>query len=117
MICRRTRLSYLIAPVLCLMLLSGIFGLVRLRSSVISIEYRIGSLERQKAEALKRQKVLAAELASLLSIQEVGNRDIALVFPDRQKVFYVNRDTGGVPYSASLAGGQESFKFSEITKN
>jgi hypothetical protein len=117
MIYRRNRLSFLITPVLCLLLLSGIFGLVRLRSSVISIEYRIGSLERHKAEALKQQKVLAAQLAALHSIQEVGNRDIALVFPDRQKVFYVNRDTGGIPYSAALAGGQESFKFSEVTKN
>lgn len=105
MIYRRNRFSYLIAPVLCLVLLSGIFSLVRLRSSFISIEYSMGALERQKTEALRRQKVMAAQLAALFSIREVGKRDIALVFPDRRRVFYVKRDAGGVPYSAALNKG------------
>jgi hypothetical protein len=114
---RRSRLSYLITPVLCLLLLSGIFSLVRLRSSFMSIEYRMGDLERQKTDALKQQKVLAAQLAAMLSIREVGKRNLSLVFPDRKSIFYVKRDTGGVPYSAAMSGGQKSFKFQVFRDN
>jgi hypothetical protein len=99
---RRNTISHLLAPLLCLVLLLSMFGLVRLRSSIVSIEYRIGDMERQRAEALKEKKIMAADLAALLSIGEVENRDVALVFPDRQKVVYVKRDDGGVPYIASL---------------
>jgi hypothetical protein len=87
---------------LSILLLLSIFGLVWLRSSYVSVEYRIGAMETQKAEALKEKKALAAELAALLSLDEVEQRDISLVFPDRQKVIYVKRDGGGVPYSAAL---------------
>ncbi|GAB4387587.1 MAG: hypothetical protein Kow0025_02010 [Thermodesulfovibrionales bacterium] len=80
----------------------GVFGLVWLRSSIVSLEYRIGEMQMQKAQALKEEKALAAELAAFLSIQEVKERRAALVFPDRQRVVHVMRDQRGIPYTASL---------------
>jgi hypothetical protein len=83
--------------------MAGFFGLVKLRSSVVSVEYNIGALEQKKDEALRERKLLVAELASLRSIQVVDAREMALAFPDRQKVFYVKRADGGVPsYTVSL---------------
>lgn len=78
----------------------GVFGLVWLRSSVISLEYHIGRMEKQKLEALKQKRAFEADLAALLSIRQV--EDGNLVFPDRKRVFYVKRDKGGIPYAASL---------------
>jgi hypothetical protein len=99
---RRSVLSYCVKPFLCFLLLLGVFGLVWLRSSIVSLEYRIGEIELMKSGALKEQKALAAELAACLSIQKVEDRKVALVFPDRQRVVHVKRDERGLPYTASL---------------
>jgi hypothetical protein len=99
---RRSIVSRLAVPFMVVVLCVGIFGLVWLRSQTISTEYRIGQLEREKIEALKEEKALYAQMASLLSIQEVARSDMDLEFPDRQRVVYVRRDTGDVPYKASL---------------
>jgi hypothetical protein len=97
-------ISYLIRPLLVMLLFLGVFGIVMLRSNIVSMEYGIGAMERQRDEALKERKTLVAEYALLRSIQRVDERDIALEFPDRQKVFYVKRDEGGIPYTVSLRG-------------
>lgn len=99
---RRGILSWLVGPVLCVCLLAGIFGIVWLSAKVTSTEYRIGLLDREKTEALKEEKALYAEMSSLLSIERVAEGEAGLQFPDRQKVVYVRRDTGGVPRTASL---------------
>jgi hypothetical protein len=99
---RRSIFSRLALPVMVVVLCAGIFGLVWLRSQTISTEYRIGQLEREKIEAMKVEKALYAQIASLLSIQEVVRSDMDLQFPDRQRVVYVRRDKGDVPYKASL---------------
>lgn len=95
-------LSFLAKPFLIILLLAGIFGMVRLRSGIMSVEYEIGSLEHQMAEAADDAQLLKAELAALLSIRQVDERRISLAFPDRKRVIYVKRDEGGAPYTASL---------------
>ncbi|MEJ2314125.1 MAG: hypothetical protein P8Y85_04980 [Nitrospirota bacterium] len=94
--------SRLAVPVLVVFLFAGIFGMVWLRSRITSMEYRMGTLEREKVEALKQEKALYAEMSSLLSIEQVAKNGMKLEFPDRQRVIYVKRDKGGVPYTASL---------------
>jgi hypothetical protein len=101
---RRNVLVSLLKPVLVFILLTGVFGLVWLRSSIISIEYDIGDLERQKAATIAEAQLLRAELSALTSIREVEERRLALAFPDRQRVIYVKRDHGGGPYTASFTG-------------
>lgn len=97
--------SYVVKVFSCFLVVLGVFGLVWLRSSIRSVEYEIGALERELGGVQKGRKVLVAERASLFSIQKTGKiagERIGLDFPDRAKVFYVKRDKGDIPYEASF---------------
>lgn len=103
---RKSVSSYLIIPFLCVLLFTGVFALVWLRSNIVSIEYRIGEVEKGKFEAVRETKALEAEMAALLSMQETVARltDEEFVSPERKKVVHVKRDKGGAPYTASFRG-------------
>lgn len=94
------------APILGVLVFMGIFGMVWLRSEIISTEYAIGRLESQMEEAMKEKQHLEAMLSSAMSIQEVGQRGMSLNFPDRQRVFYVLREEGVLRQTASLKEGR-----------
>jgi hypothetical protein len=94
------------APVLGVLVFMGIFGMVWLRSEIISTEYAIGKLESRMEEAIKEKQKLEAVLSSVMSIREVGQRGLGLNFPDRQKVFYVLREEGVIGQTASLKKGR-----------
>lgn len=99
--------SFVLIPLAVVLLLFGIFSIVWLRSSVRTVEYSIAQLDNKRMETLKERKMLLAEKASLLSIQNVkdtGDGKVGLVFPDRVKVIYVKKEKGVTPYKASLAG-------------
>ena len=81
---------------------AAIIGLIVLRSGVTSMEYRIGSLERQRVQALTERKGLEADLASLKARSRVDEDQLALSDPDRRKVFIVKRDTSAVPQAAAF---------------
>lgn len=98
----RTILSHLITPALIIVLVLGIFGLVRLRASVTSIEYEIGEMERERMGLMQERKTLHADLAALSSIAMVEARGLSLNFPDRQRVFYVKHRSSETPYTASI---------------
>ena len=98
----RSRLLVLALPVFFMAVLMGVFALVWLRAHTTSMEYRIGRMEVQKVQSMSAKKSLVAEMASILSIQEVSKRGLELEFPDRLRVIYVKRDAGGVPYRTSL---------------
>ncbi|MDA8157017.1 MAG: hypothetical protein M0Z52_11320 [Actinomycetota bacterium] len=85
-------------------MLSGVFGLVWLRSSIRSVEYDIGNLEVQLKTVASQRKALSARQASLFSVQDIGGpafEKLGLVYPDRRNVFFVTRDKGDIPYEAS----------------
>jgi len=94
------------APFLGVLVFIGVFGMVWLRSEIISTEYAIGELERRMEEAIMEKQELEAMLSSAMSIREVGQRGLGLNFPDRQKVFYVMRDDGALGQTASLKDGR-----------
>ncbi|TAL22763.1 MAG: hypothetical protein EPN94_10475 [Nitrospirae bacterium] len=99
--------SFVLIPLVLGFLLFGIFSIVWLRSSVRTIEYSIAQLDNKRMEELKARKMLMAEKASLLSIQNVknaGGEKLGLVFPDRVKVIYVKKERGITPYRVSHAG-------------
>jgi len=94
---------YLVKPLFVALLLFGIFGIIWLRSNLISLEYTISELENKRMERLRETKMLMAERASMLSIQRVEStavRDLGLVFPDRTRVVYV-KDSGAGPQMVS----------------
>jgi len=100
---RKSMVIYLVKPLFVALLLFGIFGIIWLRSNLISLEYTISELENKRMERLRETKMLMAERASMLSIQRVEGtavRDLGLVFPDRTRVVYV-KDRGAGPQMVS----------------
>ncbi len=71
--------------------LFAIFAILWIRSNVISIEYRLSSLEEKKKKMLNERRLLLAEKSSLTSFVRINNVDgLFLVFPDRRKVVYIS---------------------------
>lgn len=107
-------LSLLYKPLCIAFLLFGLFGLIRLRSTVLTLNYDIRTLEEKKMDSLKNTKMLLAERAKIMSIAQLdaslgGNVKGAIkyaangyIFPDRAKVVHIKRNKGPVPYNASL---------------
>lgn len=81
---------------------SAIICLIMLRSGVTSMEYRIGSLERQKVQAMTERKTLEADISSLKARAKVDQTELALADPDRRKVFIVKRDNSATPQAAAF---------------
>lgn len=108
MIRRQNRLISMLKPLSIAILLMSIFSIVWLRSSVVSLEYSISSLEKKKAVLMRDRKMFVAEKASLLSIERLekiaGNSTVnsGFVFPDRVKVVYVKKTNNDEPYMASF---------------
>ena|SRR5208283_4256104 len=95
----------LLKPVSLMMLLFMIFGIVWLRSSVVSLEYSLSNLEKKKTELMRDKKVLAAEQSNLLYIgrlQSVASNGAGFEFPDRVRVIYVKASDKSDIYKASL---------------
>ncbi|HXX54068.1 MAG TPA: hypothetical protein VEI28_05800 [Thermodesulfovibrionales bacterium] len=96
--------SCLLKPLYVAVLLGGIFGVVWLRSSILTMEYTISELECKKMERLREAKMVLAERAMLLSIQKMEKtavKNLGLVFPDRTRVVYVKGVAQG-PLKASF---------------
>ncbi len=90
---------------LVIVIVGGIFTIIWLRSAITSLEYRIAELERIKLDALKEQKRLLAERASLTSverIEELAFNKEGLHFPDRRHVHLIRRVDS--PQVLSVAG-------------
>lgn len=110
MIRRENRLIAVLKSLSIIMLLISIFSIVWLRSSFVSLEYSISSLEKKKAVLMRDKKIFAAERASLLSAERfekfVSNSTVSggFIFPDRVKVVYVKKAKENEPYRASFKG-------------
>jgi len=106
--------SFIYKPLCVILLLSGLFGLVWLRSSVVSISYDLRTLEEKKLEALRDTKMLLADRSKLISLASIDStfqgkakgdyKHVSgeYVFPDRVKVIHVKRHKGAEAYKASL---------------
>jgi len=107
---RTSMISYFLTPVSVILLLCGIFGIVWLRSNLISLEYSISELEQKRLETFRETKMLMAEKSAQLSLLKVEKKTVAnlgLVFPNRTKVLYVKERNSG-PYKASYEGQRGS---------
>jgi hypothetical protein len=97
------------------MLLISLFGLVWLRSSVVSIAYDLRALDEKKMAAQKETKMLLADRSKVISLASIGSApqgrtggDVRLagggyVFPDRVKVIHIKGHKGPETYKASFA--------------
>lgn len=101
-------MSYIITPLSIALLLCGIFGIVWLRSNLISTEYSISELEKGRLEKLRETKTLIAEKSAVFSLQKAEKTaavDLGLVFPNRKKVVFVKKKDSG-SYKASFEDTQ-----------
>jgi len=106
--------AFIYKPFCVVILLCGLFGLVWLRSSVVSISYDLRTLEEKKLESLKDMKMLLADRSKVISLANIGSSfekkgkgdykhvSGGFVFPDRVKVIHVQRHKGPEAYKASL---------------
>ena len=111
-------LSAIYKPVCIIILLFGLFGLVWLRSSVVSIAYDLRTLEEKKMASQKETKMLLAGRSKVISLASIGSAlqvrgqgqdkgdykqvSSGYVFPDRVKVIHVKRHRGPETYKASF---------------
>jgi len=105
-------------PLFFVLLLSGIFGIVWLRSSILTMEYTISELETKKMERLREAKMLLAERAVLLSMQKVERtavKTLGLVFPDRTRVVQVKGVAQG-PLKASYEKSRYGFRDESVAE-
>ncbi len=103
--------SFVLKPLLIVLLMAGAFGLIYLRSSFLTLEYSFGELEQKKADCLKEQKMLLAEKTSLLSFAKLESSRSStggFVLPDRIKVVHIDKEKRYLPYRASLERRQLS---------
>lgn len=106
--------SFIYMPACVIILLFGLFGMVWLRSGVVSISYDLRNLEEKKMESLKEMKMLLAERSKIISVANIGsslqgqknknhkNVGSDYVFPDRMKVIQIKRHPESETYRASL---------------
>jgi len=109
---QKSMVSCFLKPLFVVFFLGGIFGIVWLRSSILTMEYTISELESKKMERLREAKMLLAERAVLLSMQKMERtavRTLGLVFPDRTRVVQVKGAAQG-PLKASFEKNRYGFR-------
>ena len=107
--------SLLYKPLCVVLLLLGLFGLIRLRSNVVAMNYDIRNLEEKKTEALKTMKVLLAERSKYASLEniaasftndihggKVSSKPGYNLFGNRVRVIHIKKDKGPHTYRVSL---------------
>jgi hypothetical protein len=107
-------LSLVYKPLCVVILLSGLFGLIWLRSGVVTTAYDLRNLEEKKMASLKDRKILLAERAKLMSLEKIDASfrgsvpgDTRLVagenmFSNRVRVIHIKRNNVPGTYRASL---------------
>lgn len=94
---RRNRFAAFLKPFMTVLLAFSVFGLIWLRSSVVSLEYKINDLEKKRDAMTIQRKLYAAERAKLLSVERFEKASVSgsgFGFPDRVKVVYVKKMSG-----------------------
>jgi anaerobic C4-dicarboxylate transporter len=105
---RKSMTVRVLKPLSTMVLLLMIFGLVWLRSTVVSLEYGLCQMEQKKIELEKEKKLLAAEKARLASAERLGQAANAeFVFPDRVKVLAVVRGAEEGTYKVSYSAARQ----------
>lgn len=102
----RARLgTFLLRPLLIILLLVSVFGLVYLRSNFMTLEYSLGELEKRKTQSLRERKMLFAEKTSQLSfarLESSADDKDGFVIPDRLKVVHITKQSRSLPQQVML---------------
>lgn len=100
-----------IKPLSVFLLVLSVFTIVWLRSSVVSLEYSINTLEKKKIQLMKDTKLLAAEKSNLLSMERFEKVAAnSFVIPDRIKVVHVKKLKDKEPQKVALSAEDGNFR-------
>ncbi len=111
-------LSLVCKPLFILLILVSLFGLVRLRSAVLAVNYDIRNLEEKKTEALKDMKLLMAERSKFASLERIAasfkgdgldlkvNSATNNFFGNRVRVIHITRNKGPEAVKTALETGK-----------
>lgn len=103
--CKQSRLVSVLRPLSVLALICAIFSLVWIRSGVVSLEYKLSSLDKKKQTLLRENKLLAAERANLMSVERFETAAAGgFSMPDRIRVVHVGKRAVTETRTASLSG-------------
>ncbi|MDA8082367.1 MAG: hypothetical protein M0024_01770 [Nitrospiraceae bacterium] len=112
-----TFVSLLYKPLCVVLVLAGLFSLIWLRSSIVSMTYSMRELEEKSMAARKDMKTLLAERAHLMAVSRITasldtpaygrakSPEDVYVTPDRTRVVLVRHNTAAEPRQASLRLG------------
>ena len=107
-------------PLCVLLILAGLFSLIWLRSSIVTMTYSLRDLEERTMEARKNMKILLAERSNLMSVSKVtaslsdsshnavsavSPLDTGYITPDRTRVVTVRKNRTAEPQTAALRLG------------
>ncbi len=101
-------LKFLFKTLGVMIVIGGIFSIVWLRSSIKSLEYRLGNLQIKEQQLIKEQRNLLVKKEGMLSlkkIEHVAMNKMGFGFPDRTKVFTVKGRRVPKPFLASFKRG------------
>ncbi|MGE5239443.1 MAG: hypothetical protein ACM3ON_11640 [Chloroflexota bacterium] len=93
----------ILKPLSLVMTLALLFGVVWLRSTVVSLEYKLSELECTQKILARDNKLLAADKAKLSSIGRFDSTGHGFIIPDRVQVVYVKQAGAGDAYKASYS--------------
>lgn len=105
---------FLLKPFFILFLFFSLFGLVWLRSSIMTTAYELRSLEEKRMGMIKEREMLLAERAKLMSLEKINasfqgkskrTRRYAVkgyIFPERSRVVHVKKRSQTTPYKVSM---------------
>lgn len=88
-----------------LYLVVGLFTLVWFRTEVVSLEYELGVLNKQKTSLIREQKLVTAKRANFYSaknIEETAVKVLGMSPLDRKNIYYVEITTGAGLYKVSM---------------
>lgn len=94
MICEKrcTMMSNFLLVLGALLIVVSVFYTLWLRTSIKSLEYKLGNMQQRQYELLKKQRNLMAQKENLLSLNSVDRlaiKKMGFEFPDRNRVIYV----------------------------
>lgn len=111
---RNHGMIFLLKPFFILFLFVSLFGLVWLRSSIMTTAYELRSLEEERMRMIKEREMLLAERAKLMSLEKINasfhgqskrTRRYAVkgyIFPERSRVVHIKERSQTTPYKVSL---------------
>ncbi len=82
-----------------------LFTIVSLRTAVFNLEYKLGELNKLKADLVRERKMVVAQSANFYStrkIEDMAIKRLGMTMPERENVFFVRRTASAGPYRASM---------------